>query len=335
MKLDTFFPPFTKLNEIPELARAAEGMGFDGVWVAETQHNPFLPCVLIGEHTERIEFGTAIAVSFARTPAVMAHAAWDLSEASNGRFILGLGTQVKAHIERRFGLDWPDSPVGKLREQLTAIRAFWNHWQSGEKLNVRGDYYKLTLTSPFFTPAAIEHHNIPIHIAGVNIGLARLAGETANGFQVHPLNTPRYLREVIFPAIETGAKKADRKRSDVSVSINAFAITNETERSFVRQQVSFYASTPSYRKVLALHGWEDIGEQLSVMAAKKKWAEMPDLISDEMLVEFATVADEADLPDALQERYDGLGERITIYTPFVPGERDDFWKNLRQGFSQE
>lgn len=334
MQLDTFFPPYTKLMDIPEMARAAEEFGFNAIWVAETQHNPFLPCVLIAEHTQRILYGTAIAVSFARSPAVMAHVGWDLAEASGGRFLLGLGTQVKAHIERRFGMSWPDSPVGKLREQLAAIRAFWRNWQNGEKLDQRGDYYKLTLTSPFFTPASIEHPDIPIHIAGVNTGLARLAGESADGFQVHPLNTPKYLREVILPAIEDGATKAGRKREDVSVAVNAFVVTNDTERSVVRQQVSFYASTPSYRRVLAIHGWEDIGEQLSKLAARKRWDEMPDLISDDMLAEFATIADEADLPAALQERYQGLADRITIYTPFIPRERDEFWQHMRTGFPQ-
>lgn len=316
------------------MARAAEEIGFDAIWVAETQHNPFLPCVLIAEHTQRIQFGTAIAVSFARSPVVMAHVGWDLAEASDGRFMLGLGTQVKAHIERRFGMPWPDSPVGKLREQLAAIRAIWRNWQTGEKLNQRGEYYKLTLTSPFFTPSSIDNPEIPIHIAGVNTGFARLAGESADGFQVHPLNTPKYLREVILPAIEDGASKTGRNRKDVSIAVNAFLITNETERSIVRQQVSFYASTPSYRPVLAIHGWEAIGERLSKLAAKKLWDEMPDLISDDMLAEFATVADEADLPAALQERYHGLVDRITIYTPFVPGERDEFWRHMRKGFPQ-
>lgn len=332
MYLDTFFPPFTKLSQIPEMARLAEEFGFDAVWVAETQHNPFLPCVLIAEHTERIQFGTAIAVSFARSPAVMAHVSWDLAEMSSGRFMLGLGTQVKAHIERRFGMPWPDSPVGKLREQVDAVRAFWHTWQTGERLNQRGDYYQLTLSSPFFTPASIPHPEIPIYLAGVNTGLARLAGGTADGFQVHPLNTPKYLREVILPAIETGAHKAGRRRADCAVTVNAFVVTNETERAFVRQQVSFYASTPSYRPVMAIHGWEDTAEQLSHHAARKEWDKMPDLIDDAMLAEFAAVADEADLPALLHERYGDIGDRLTIYTPFIPGERDDFWRHMRDGF---
>lgn len=332
MLLDTYFPPSTPLSEIPEMARAAEELGFDAIWVAETQHNPFLPCVLIAEHTQRVGFGTAIAVSFARSPAVMANVSWDLAQMSGGRFMLGLGTQVKAHIERRFGMSWPDSPVGKQREQLAALQAFWQNWQTGERLNMRGDYYKLTLASPFFTPAPIDDPDIQVYIAGVNLGLARLAGEAADGFHVHPLNSPRYLREVILPAIQEGAAKTGREANEVKIAVNAFAVTNPEERAFTRQQVAFYASTPSYRKVFELYGWEEIAEKLSMLAAKKRWEEMPDLISDEMLAEFAAVCDAADLPEVLQERYKDIADRVTIYVPFVPGERDDFWRHVRKGF---
>ncbi len=332
MLLDTFFPPYTSLKDIPAMARAAEVTGFRAVWMAETQHNPFLPCTLIAEHTSALEFGTAIAVSFARSPAVMAHTAWDLAAYSGGRFVLGLGTQVKAHIERRFGMPWPDSPVGKLREQIAAIRAFWANWQDGEKLNQRGDYYKLSLSSPFFTPASIENPNIPIMIAGVNTGLARLAGEAADGFLVHPYHSPRYLRDVLLPAIEAGAEAHRRNRADVSMVVNAFVVTNETERSYACQQISFYASTPSYRPVMELHGWGDAAEQLSALASRQKWSEMADLVSDDMLTTFATVAEESALAAALQERYAGLADRLTLYTPFIPGERDAFWRDLVQAF---
>ncbi|KAA3646263.1 MAG: TIGR03617 family F420-dependent LLM class oxidoreductase [Chloroflexi bacterium] len=332
MKLDTFLNPATQLSQIAETARAAEEIGFHTIWVAETQHNPFLPCTLIAEHTQRVEIGTAIAVSFARSPAVMAHTAWDLAELSGGRFILGLGTQVKAHIVRRFGMQWPESPVGKQREQIGGIRAFWDTWQNNAKLNQRGQYYKLTLSSPFFTPARIEHPEIPIYIAGVNTGLARLAGETANGFHVHPFHSTRYLKEVMLPAIQAGAEAQARTLADVDMAVNAFTITNESERAFARQQLSFYASTPSYRSVMRLHGWEEEAEKLSEMASRQQWAEMIDLITDEMLAEFATIADTADLAAALKERYAGIANRITVYVPFVPGERDDFWKQVVAGF---
>lgn len=330
--LDTFFPPFTHLGDIPEMARAAEAQGFHTVWMAETQHNPFLPCALIAEHTTHLQFGTAIAVSFARSPAVMAHTAWDLADYSNGRFLLGLGTQVKAHIERRFGMPWPDSPVGKLREQIQALRAFWANWQDDEPLNQRGEYYKITLASPFFTPAPIEHPQIPIMIAGVNTGLARLAGEACDGFLVHPFHSPQYLRQVLLPAIQQGAQKAKREPAAVQRVINAFVVTNDTERSYAQQQIAFYASTPSYRPVMALHGWEDVAQELSQLASRQQWLEMPALITDEMLAIFATVTDEADLADALKERYTGLADRLTLYIPFVPGERDAFWQRLVRAF---
>lgn len=330
MYFDASLPPMS-LRQVPAVAQAAEALGFDAIWTAETQHNPFLPHALIAEHTQRLRMGTAVAIAFARSPADLAYTAWDLADASQGRFILGLGTQVKAHITRRFGMPWPDSVVGKFREQIQAIRAFWHAWQTGEPLNFRGSYYKLTLMSPFFNPGLIEHPEIPIYIAGVNTGLARLAGEVADGFLVHPFHTVRYLREVLLPAIEKGAAKAGRSRQDVRIMLTAFVITDDQERDFVRQQVAFYASTPSYRKVMALHGWEEVAERLSALAARGKWDEMPALISDEMLATFATSASPAELAAALRERYAGLADRLTLYTPFVPGQRDAFWKALLAG----
>jgi probable F420-dependent oxidoreductase len=334
MKLDAQLAPHTKLRYVPEVAQAAEETGFSTLWVAETQHNPFLPGVLIAEHTERLNFGTAIAVSFARSPAVMAHTAWDLAEMSKGRFILGLGTQVKAHITRRFGMDWPDSVTGKLGEQIAVMRAFWSNWQNNEKLGHKGEYYKINLTSPFFVPASHPNPEIPIFIAGVNIGLAKLAGEVAQGFHTHPFHTREYLSEVVVPAIAEGAAKVGRSREDVQVVAHAFVITSELERQLVRQQISFYASTPSYRSVFELHGWGEVGEQLSGMAARQEWASMANLISDEMLDKFATTAEPGELAAALEERYVGIAERINLYIPFVPGERDEFWRRLAGDFNR-
>lgn len=247
--------------------------------------------------------------------------------------MLGLGTQVKAHIERRFGQPWPESVTGKLREQLEVIRAFWDCWQNGTKLNYRGQYYKITLMSPFFSAGAIEHPNIPIYIAGVNTGLARLAGELCEGFHAHPFHSIRYLKEVMLPAIEEGATKAGRKRKDVSISITAFVASTPEEMNFARAQVSFYASTPSYRAVMALHGWSDVAEKLSMHAAKGEWMEMPMLISDEMLNEFAVVTAEDKLANELKKRYDGIADRLTLYTPFVPGEKDEWWQGLTSSFN--
>ena len=327
MKVDTVLPP-SNLNEVPERAKAVEKAGFDAMWTSETQHDPFLPCALIADHTKNLTFGTAVAIGFARSPATLAYTAWDLAQGSGGRFILGLGTQVKAHIERRFGMSWPDSVVGKFREQIKAIRTFWHAWQTGERLNFRGEYFKHTLMSPFFNPGPIEHPDIPIFIAGVNTGLARLAGEVADGFHVHPLNSRRYLQEVIIPAIETGAKKANRQVDDIKISATTFTVTTPEEKNFVRMQIAFYASTPSYRKVFSIHGWEDIAERLSGHAARKQWGEMGELITDEILGTFAVVADSEDVPDQIKNRYHGLADRITLYAPYNPGENDHLWHSL-------
>jgi len=327
MHIDASLPP-VPLNAVAAIAEAAEAMGFDALWSNETIHDPFLPGALIAEHTRKLNFGTAVAIAFARSPATLAYTAWDLAQASGGRFILGLGTQVKAHIERRFGMPWPDSVVGKLREQIAAIRAFWQAWQSGEKLNFRGEYYKLTLMSPFFNPGPSDHPQIPIYIAGVNTGLARLAGEVCAGFQVHPFHSPEYLRTVLLPAIEQGAVKAGRGREAVQISATAFVVTSPEEDLFVRAQIAFYASTPSYRAVMALHGWDGAAEQLSALAGRGEWAAMPSLVTPEMLATFAVVANAADLPQALMARYQGAVDRLGLYLPFVPGERDEFWRAL-------
>ena len=319
MLFDAALPPVS-LTSLPGLAKTAEEMGFAALWSTETMHDPFLPGALIAEHTQRLHFGTAVAIAFARSPATLAYTAWDLAQASGGRFILGLGTQVKAHIERRFGVPWPESVVGKLREQIAAMRAFWHTWQTGERFNYQGEYYRLNLMTPFFNPGPIDHPDIPIYIAGVNTGLARLAGESANGFLVHPLHTQRYLQEVIIPAIGEGAARVGRERAEIKIAVTAFVVTSPEEDQFVRMQIAFYASTPSYRPVMALHGWEVTSQALSGLAARGQWVEMGALITDEMLANFAVVSTPTDLPTALLERYGSLADRLSLYTPFNPGD---------------
>jgi probable F420-dependent oxidoreductase len=340
MKFDAALPP-VHLKDVPAIAKAAQEIGFDALWTQETQHDPFLPCTLIAEHTTHLQIGTAVAVSFARSPANLAYTAWDLAAQSNGRFILGLGTQVKAHIERRFGMPWPDSVTGKLREQIQVTRAFWDSWQNGTKLNFRGEYYKITLMSPFFQPSPLPSPPgrgdrgeglIPIYIAGVNKGLAKLAGEICDGFHVHPFHSVRYLKEVMIPAIEEGAAKAGRQRDDIAVSVTAFVAITPEEMNAARAQIAFYASTPSYRSVMDLHGWGHVAERLSAHAARGEWSEMPMLITDKMLGEFCLVTDEKNLATGLKKRYEGTTDRLTLYTSFVPGERDEWWKSLIKKF---
>lgn len=318
------------LLDLPKVARAAEDVGFDALWTSETQHDAFLPLAIAAEHTSRIELGTSIAVAFSRSPTVLAHIAWDLAKASRGRFILGLGTQVKAHIERRFGMIW-ESPAPKLREMILALRALWNAWQGDGKMNFRGEFYKITLMTPFFNPGPIEHPDIPVYIAGVNEHLCRVAGELCQGFHVHPFHTTKYIREIVLPNIERGAKQASRTRADVKLSSAIFVAMNDAERQAARQQISFYASTPTYRTVLDAHGWGEVGERLSALAARGKWDEMPALISDEILNEVAIVAPADEIPARIQSRYTGLLDRIAFYAPFTP-EDASRWRAMVKAF---
>ncbi|HMK07469.1 MAG TPA: TIGR03617 family F420-dependent LLM class oxidoreductase [Anaerolineales bacterium] len=333
LKLDAALAP-ALLQDVPGLAAAAEALGFDTVWTSETQHDPFLPLALVAEHTTTLGFGTAVAIGFARSPTVLAHTAWDLAAASGGRLRLGLGTQVRPHVERRFGLPWPASPSGAMREYIQALRAVWRTWQTGERLNYRGDVYRLTLMTPFFSPAPIGHPSIPIYLAGVNRGLIRLAGECADGLHVHPLHSARYLRETVQASLREGAEHAGRDPAAVDVSVSVFVVTETAEADFVRSQIAFYASTPSYRPVLELHGWSEVADRLSGLARHAAWADMPALIDEEMLRTFAVVAEAEALPQALNERYHGLANRLTLYQPFRPGERDAFWRHLAQGLAR-
>ena len=334
MKVDTGVP--TDPREAPvEVAQAAEALGFDGLHTAETAHDPFLSLALVAPATSRIELMTSVAIAFARSPTSMAQTAWDIQALSKGRFVLGLGTQVKAHVERRFAMPW-GPPVPRLREYVGLTRALWDTWQDGAPLNFRGEHYRATLMSPFFNPGKIDHLRPPVYLAGVAPPLLRLTGEIADGLAVHPLHTVPYLREVVQPAIAAGAKKAGRVPSDVALSIPAFVVTGRTPkerdetRQRIRSQIAFYASTPSYAPVLEHHGWGEAREQLSALAARRAWSEMPGLVDDSMMAAFAVDVEPADAGPALRERYGGLADRITLYQRFVPGQDDEFWRSLLQ-----
>lgn len=334
MLLDVTLP--VDANPLPlaaEVAAAAEELGFAALWVPETAHNPFLALAVAAEHSRRLTLGTAVAIAFPRSPMVTAQVAWDLAAYSRGRFILGLGTQVRAHIERRFSAQF-DQPVARLRDYILAMRAIWDTWQHGRPLRYKGQFYQHTLMTPFFNPGPIDYPDIPIYIAGVNSGLAQLAGELCEGFHAHPLNSAKYLREVLHPQIAVGAAKSGRDPATCAVVGSAFVITGagqaerEQLRAAVRQQIAFYASTPTYRPVLECHGWGEVGEQLSQLATQQRWAEMPARISDELLAAFAVEAAPEALGAALLERFGGLLDRVSLYIPFVPGQMDDFWRGL-------
>jgi len=307
------------LREIPELARAAERAGFDGLWLEETAHEPFLGAALACEHTNRVEVGTNVAIAFARSPTVLAHLAWDLAALSTGRFILGLGSQVKGHVVRRFGMPW-DAPAPRLRDAVRAIRAVWAAWRTGGPLDYRGAFYTLTLMTPFFTPP-LHEHPIPVATAGVNAAMCRVAGEVADAFQVHPLHTPSYLRDVIVPAIRRGERRAARGAS-VRINASVFALIGESRaeleaaRADARRTIAFYASTPSYRPLLAHHGWQEVGARLSALAARGEWRRMAEEVTDEMLEAIAVSGPPREVGRQIRERYAGVADRAGAYLPF-------------------
>ena len=328
MKVD-FTLAVDDLTEVPALAREAEALGFDGLWTAETRHDPFLPLAIAGVGTERVSLGTAIAVAFPRSPTLVAHAAWDLQRASRGRFILGLGTQVKGHIERRFSVKWT-APGPRLREYVLALRAIWDAWQKGGAVAFRGAHYQITLMTPFFAPAPIPHPRIPVYLAAVNAYNLRLAGELADGVHVHPFHSVRYLRDFALPHLEAGLGRAGRPRAAVALATSVFMVTGRTAaevaraRERARAQIAFYASTRTYEPVLAAHGWQDLTPRLHRKSVEGDWAAMAALISDEMLQAFVVEAGPDELAPALRERYGGLLDRIAPYVALErPTTRDE------------
>jgi len=336
MKIDTGLL-IHDLERMPAIAKAADDLGFDGLWTFETANDPFLPLALAAEHSQRLAIGTSIAVAFVRSPTILAHIGWDLARFSKGRFILGLGTQVKGHNERRFSVKW-EKPVTRMREVILAIRAVWDAWRNKTRLNFKGEFFQLTLMTPFFSPTPHEYSEIPIYVAGVNRRMCQLAGELCEGFHVHPLKSRRYLQEVIVPNIETGLARGGRHRTDIELSSSMFVIpTDDSDKAAVyeaevRQQISFYASTPPYRPVFELHGWGDVAAQLSALAARGKWQDMPLLINDEMLETFSLRGRWAELPQMVLAEYAGLLDRVNYYFPFGPGEENDAWRATIAGF---
>lgn len=327
------------LSQVPTLARFAEKANFDGLWTFETAHDPFLPLVVAAEHSRRLSLGTGIAVAFACSPAVLAYMGWDLARFSKGRFILGLGTQVKGHNERRFGVKW-EKPAEKMREVILAMRAIWACWQNQTPLDFRGEFFKLNLMTPFFSPAPHEYHRIPIFIAGVNRRMCQLAGELCDGFHAHPFHTVRYLKEVVVPNLQVGLSKAGRHRETIELSSSTFVIPTDDPKQAsaselaVCRQISFYASTPAYRAVFEIEGWGAIADKLNRMAARHQWDEMPALITDDMLDAFALRGSWAELPRKVLEKYGGLLDRVSYYFSIEPGENEDGWKATVAAFKR-
>ncbi len=278
--------------------------------------------------------GTAVLVAFPRSPMATAYGAWELAGLSRGRFILGLGTQVKGHIERRYGIKW-EPPVPRMREYVESLRAIFKCWSEGTgRLSYQGRYYNFSLMTPFFAPPPHEFYRIPIYVAGVNPMICKMAGELCDGLHAHPLNSPKYLRERVLPHVEAGLKKAGRRREDFAMVTGVFVITGSSQkeidqaRESVRQQIAFYASTRTYRAVLDTHGWGEVASRLHEKAAKGDWRGMGREITDEMLDVFAMAGSFDEIGARIKARYAGLLDRVTFYTSFRPGVEDENWRRL-------
>ncbi len=315
------------LGEVAAEARRLEGMGFDAVWSFETQHDPFLPLAQVALASERLRLGSNIAVAFARSPFSMAMTAWDLQRVSAGRLLLGLGTQVRAHVERRFSMPY-EHPAARITDYIHCLRAIWSTFQTGAKPDYAGRFYRFELINDFFNPGPIDHPDIPVFLAGVNARMARAAGEAADGFSVHPMHSPAYLRDVIRPALDAGARQRGMRVDDVALLAATFVISgaDEAERArseaSVRRQVAFYASTPSYRSFLEYHGRADTGRRLSALMREGRTDEMAALVDDDLLAEVAVSEADGDTATLLRRRYEGnLVQRVLSYEA-VPAQAD-------------
>jgi len=315
-----------ELGSIGTRARMMEQDGYSGLLSAETSHDPFLPLALAAEHTEHIELMTAIAVGFARNPMVLAHTAWDLQALSGGRFLLGLGSQIQAHITKRFSMPW-SRPAARMEEMITAIRAIWQSWQTGERLNFRGDFYRHTLMTPMFSPGPIDVPPPPILISAVGPLMTRVAGRAADGLVCHAFQTAEYLRDVMMPNVHAGLAEAGRDRSDFQLSMPVFVVSGfreeeiEAQTARTRRQIAFYGSTPAYRGVLEHHGWGDAQTELNRLSKRGQWVEMGNIIDDGMLGAFAIVAEPHEVPGRIAERFGGTLDRLQFYAGVRDRER--------------
>jgi len=315
----------TDLRTVAQNAKDVEAAGYAGAWTAETSHDPFLPLLLAAEHTDTLEIGTSIAVAIARNPMTLANTAWDLQAYSQGRFVLGLGSQIKPHITKRFSMEW-SRPAARMREMVLAMRAIWDTWLTGAKLDFRGEFYTHTLMTPFFTPDAEELAGFgppKVFLAGVGELMTEVAGEVCDGFLCHGFTTEKYLREVTIPALERGRARAGKTMDGFEIVGPSFVVTGnddaELERAAAgtRQQIAFYGSTPAYRGVLDIHGWGGLQEELNILSKQGEWERMGTLIDDEILDTFAVVGPPEHIAPELSKRYGDVISRINFYAPYA------------------
>lgn len=300
--------------------------GYDGAQSIETGHDPFLPLVLAAEHSKDIDLITAIAVAFGRNPLNLAALGNDLNSYSDGRFILGMGSQIKAHIEKRFSMPW-GKPAARMREMIMAMRAIWANWYDGEALNFRGEFYNHTLMTPMFTPTLSDYGPPRVFIAAVGPMMTEVAADLCEGMLVHPLTTVDYLRNHTLPIVEKSLAKRGLTRKDFELSYPVFVVSGQNEDEFkkndraIRERIAFYSSTPAYKRVLESHGWENLQPELNQMSKRGEWVAMGDLITDEMLHSFAVVGEPDKIVPMIKERYTGLVDRISINFTYAPLEQ--------------
>ena len=310
----------SQLANVAKAASTLERRGYDCCWTAEINHDPFLPLVLAAEHTTRIELGTSIAVAFARNPMTVANVGWDLQAYSQGRFMLGLGSQVQAHIEKRFSMPW-SQPVRRMREFVLALHEIWSCWRDGTKLGFEGDFYTHKLMTPMFTPEPQPYAFPKIFVAAVGEAMTEMCGEVADGMLAHAFTTKRYFEEVTTPALLRGMQRSGRQRSEFQLSAPIFVVTGNDESELAagavgtRKQIAFYGSTPAYRKVLELHGWGELHTELHRLSRAGEWDVMGSLIDDEILETFAVVAPLDEVADKIRDRCDGVIDRVLVGFP--------------------
>jgi probable F420-dependent oxidoreductase len=323
MKLDTGLG--ADLATTAERTAAAEAAGLDGIFAAETVNDPFLSLAIAAEHSERITLGTAVAIAFARNPMSLAYTANQLQTYSRGRLVLGLGSQVRAHIERRFSEPW-SRPAARMRELVLAMRAIWASWNGGTRLDFTGDFYTHTLMTPVFAPPPHEFGAPRVFLAAVGPRMTEVAGEVADGVITHGVSSARYLREVTLPALERGLERSGRTRADVDVTCPGFIAVADAEeriakaRAAMRRHLSYYASTPAYRPVLELHGWGDLQTELYACSKQGRWDAMAELVDDDVLDTCTIIATPDTVAAEVRARYGGLVDRIT-----VSWWRKDWW----------
>jgi probable F420-dependent oxidoreductase len=303
------------LAAVPARARALEAAGYDGAVTAEIASDPFLPLALAAEHTERLELMTSSAVAFARNPMLLANVGHDLNAYSKGRFILGLGSQIRPHIQKRFSMPW-SHPAARMRELILAMRAVWDCWYRGKPLDFRGEFYQHTLMTPMFTPTHIEFGAPRVFLAAVGPMMTEVAGEVADGLIAHAFTTDRYVRDVTLPAIARGLERSGRSREDFQITCPVFVVTGRDDAAFaasregVCKQIAFYGSTPAYRGVLESYGWGELQPELNRLSKAGQWDEMGRLIDDDVLDAFAIVGAPGEIAGKLEARYGGLFDRI-------------------------